>query len=751
MKKKMRRVLAMGMVALLAVAQAPYAALAREVEEAGLAEEEAEAPAEEARIYGDLSDKEYAFAGESGIRIPGWNQYDENGAPIANTAEDMVIAVIDSGVNYEHSDLDDVMWRDGLLYPELVAMGGGEMGINYSPGRPDGTAYDMADPMDDRYHGTHVAGIIAAEWNNEGVSGGVSGAKIMAVKALSGNGSGTTAHVVKCLKYVLAAKRAGVPVAVVNISWGGASDQGELLNSVVTELGEAGVITVFAAGNHTSMIDGTWQAANFMSTNPYALVVAATDENGQLTDFSDYGVMSVHVAAPGKMILSTYMEEVKYETFQPIMEFETEPVEKTEQELLNEELFPDYAYLNGTSMATPVVSAAVAILKSAFPEESADRITARLIGSCRPVEELKDQVMSGGIVDVERALAGEVNPVMRTVRVAGEAVSSGLDGTLAEVDAFDNDLDGAFAKGSVYTVNGHFFGDSEGSLLLNGEVAQILSWSDTEIVAQLNKPYKGGPVLAEMVSAEGRTSSRLLDVMDETMLPLPADLAAFRGLDPMCLCAGEDSLYLSGLVVDDSFVPALWRYYFDTQEWENLSDRLADLPAYSQINAVAMLDDKLALFTNSEIYLMAPDGMPELAFSGLTGYGTVKACGHDGKLWFSKQNYMDISLYCADPATGEITPATTLPVEVRGILLPEGVVCPDEYTSVIVGRRDYEGFWMERRHSSIKGSPEVDRKWIAMGSLISLVAAPGKECVYCFGTSTTLPGNYFLKRLPIEW
>lgn len=675
-------------------------------------------------VQPDLTGEEYAYADPAGIRIPGWNTYDESGAPIGNTPEDMVIAVIDSGVNYEHRDLRDVMWRKGLDYPELTALGGGEMGINLSPGRPDGTVYDVSDPMDDRYHGTHVAGIIAGEWDHEGISGGVSGAKIMAVKALSGDGSGTTAMVVEGLKYVLAAKRAGVPVAAVNISWGGSSDQGELLNALVTELGMEGVVCVFAACNNSTMIDGNWTAANFLGANPYALIVSATDAHENLGDFSDYGPITANVAAPGDMILSTYMEAVEYDTGIP---YEPEPeeteAEKTERDLLNEALAPDYAYLNGTSMATPVATAAVAILKAAFPEEGADCITARLIGSCRPVEALAGKVTSGGIIDVSRALAGEVNPVPQ--RISSEE--------------------------NIITVDGYFFGETAGTLSVNGEACGILSWTDREITAKLPETWSAGPVYVTVTSSEGRSLGRTMDIIDENMLPLPDAPDAFIGLEAKSMCVLDNCLYLAGNTVNDSMTPALWRFSLDSMEWENLSDRLSFLPEYTQIYAVTPMEDALLILTDQEIYRMSSDSpAPEPLLTDLDLHGEVQAQYFDEKLWVKSGSFGETVLMCADPEKKEISHPSELPAEVRGILMPSGILCPNDYTTVMLGSRDSDGYWMYRLHSTTKGSMPMEKSWIAMGCVITLVSAFDDSFIYCFGTSTTLPGNYFLRRIPIE-
>lgn len=125
-----------------------------------------------------------------------------------------VVAVLDSGVDYNHPDLKNIMWDDGLEYPALTAMGGGTYGFNVCDG-PDKTD----DPMDTIVgHGTHCAGVIAAQWNNgEGGAGVNSKAEIMAVKFLGGSQS-TVASAVQGYAYIQAAKESDVNVVAVNNS-----------------------------------------------------------------------------------------------------------------------------------------------------------------------------------------------------------------------------------------------------------------------------------------------------------------------------------------------------------------------------------------------------------------------------------------------------------------------------------------------------------------------------------------------------
>ena len=207
-----------------------------------------------------------------------------------------VITVIDTGVDYTHPDLADSMWINP--YPGTLA---GTYGYDFGD--------DDADPMDLNGHGTHVAGIAAAERGNGIGIAGVSKAKIMALKAASGaEEEMTEAAIVSAYEYVHDAQKAGVNIKAVNCSWGGTYDQNGVIQKAVNAVGELGALSVFAAGN--DHVD--WDAAGrarivpFCLDSPYVVIVGASDEKDQAAYFSDYGATSVDLFAPGNNIFSTY-------------------------------------------------------------------------------------------------------------------------------------------------------------------------------------------------------------------------------------------------------------------------------------------------------------------------------------------------------------------------------------------------------------------------------------------------------------
>ncbi|MCQ2560934.1 MAG: S8 family serine peptidase, partial [Clostridia bacterium] len=234
------------------------------------------------------------------VQIPGWNNPANTNVPPIN-GEDVVVAVIDTGVDYTNPDLDDVMWRDTNPYSPMRELGGGEFGFNGCREVSPEYDYDSADPMDDHGHGTHVAGIIAAEWNGFGISGGTSGVEIMGIKALDAKGKGSTYNICKGINYVLTAAESGVNVRVANLSLGNSVYDYSFSNAV-EELIKHNIMAVIAAGNAGSYIELDDASQN--KYTPGSLIVGASDVNGDPADFTNYGEDCVHVFAPGVDILS---------------------------------------------------------------------------------------------------------------------------------------------------------------------------------------------------------------------------------------------------------------------------------------------------------------------------------------------------------------------------------------------------------------------------------------------------------------
>ena len=203
----------------------------------------------------------------------------------------VVVAVVDTGINYNSTDLANEMWTDavdtkhGQNFSSDVAI----MGTN-------------SDPMDLYGHGTHVAGIIGAQANNGFAGSGVCWkSKLMAVRVLDATGSGSTSAIVAGVNYAVAKG-----AKIINMSLGGTSSD-PTFSTAITNAQTAGVLVVVAAGNsaadNDSASNGHWPC-NYTQSN--LICVAALDQNYALASFSDYGATSVDVGAPGTNIYSTW-------------------------------------------------------------------------------------------------------------------------------------------------------------------------------------------------------------------------------------------------------------------------------------------------------------------------------------------------------------------------------------------------------------------------------------------------------------
>lgn len=226
------------------------------------------------------------------IEYSGWND-----AAAAGDLKEVVVAVIDSGVDETNPDLAGVLWDEGEEYPELTVLGGDAHGFSTVP---DTTSTSPISA--EQSHGTHVAGIIAAEWNNEGTSGVAPNAKIMSVRSEVDAAS----DMLRCINYVTEAAKAGVNVRVANCSWGMGSNASRAFDVAFTQMGKAGVMTVFASGNSDSDMDATLNTISTLRDNPYVVVTDSIDASGELSMFSCYGQATTDVVAPGSTILSTW-------------------------------------------------------------------------------------------------------------------------------------------------------------------------------------------------------------------------------------------------------------------------------------------------------------------------------------------------------------------------------------------------------------------------------------------------------------
>ncbi len=248
--------------------------------------------------YNDYS---WYLNGEGSINLDkAWAAYESTKK---DDEKETVVAVIDTGVDYTHEELKDHMWINATDSSSLR----GTYGYDF--------AYQDEDPMDENGHGTHCAGIIAAAMNNNAGIAGICAIdpniKIMALRMLDEDGSGSLSMAIGAYYYVDRAISEGVNVRVINDSWGGAF-YSALLDDVIDIVGKKGAISICAAGNEASDNDKTliYPAT---SASSYVVSVGSTSEDGKLATYSNYGSNSVDIAAPGTNIISS----VSYYNYMP--------------------------------------------------------------------------------------------------------------------------------------------------------------------------------------------------------------------------------------------------------------------------------------------------------------------------------------------------------------------------------------------------------------------------------------------------
>jgi large repetitive protein len=221
---------------------------------------------------------------------------------VSTGSPDVVVAVIDSGVDATHPDLGQNMWvNDGEDCSGCRTNGIDDDGNGYVD---DWRGWDFANgdnnPADDNGHGTHVAGTVAASGNNGlGVAGVTWSSRIMPLKFLGADGSGTTADAISAILY---ARAKGVPI--LSNSWGG-GDFSQALLDAIEQTDASGELFVAAAGNDFTNTDlEPFYPAGY--DVPNVLVVGASDQFDRKAWFSNYGTRSVDLSAPGTNVYSTW-------------------------------------------------------------------------------------------------------------------------------------------------------------------------------------------------------------------------------------------------------------------------------------------------------------------------------------------------------------------------------------------------------------------------------------------------------------
>jgi subtilisin family serine protease len=426
------------------------------------------------------------FSGTQGADI----KYLEAWEKARPLSQELVVAVIDTGVDFSHPELAPRMWRNPF---ELPNNNQDDDGNGYAD---DYHGYDfvdnISDPSDVVDHGTHVAGIIAAQGNNNsGIIGIHDQVKIMALKVSADGDSMPTSAVIEAMEYAISMKKRGVNVVALNASYGGPS-YSSAEYAAIQSAGDAGIVLCAAAGNEQTNNNNTpsYPASYGL---PNIISVASTDNKDTLSRFSNYGSNSVDLAAPGTSILSTQpvwvslkVGSTTYDTLPMTFAGIPTPITKSivycglgrpldfpgdvsgnialiargelnfEDKVANAQaagavaviiynnedgyvwgtlgrpanwiparvisradglalrnrlpatgtfiVDAGFQYMDGTSMATPYVSGAVAFAAMNFPEETATQRVQRILKSVDPKPSLKGKVKTGGRLNLDRVV-----------------------------------------------------------------------------------------------------------------------------------------------------------------------------------------------------------------------------------------------------------------------------------------------------------------------------------------------------------
>jgi subtilisin family serine protease len=323
---------------------------------------------------------------------PGCDIHAQQAWDIQDTAANVIVAVVDTGVRYTHEDLTGNMWvnpgESGLDAQ------GNNLATNGVDDDGDGYIDDVhginaitgsGDPWDDFGHGTHVNGIIGAMGNNGiGVTGVAWSVQLMNCKFIDSQGNGSLSDAITCLDY---ARAKGAKI--INASWGSYSFTSSALRDAINSLRDADIIFVAACGNDnnnndaTSLVPASYEFDNIIA-------VAATDRTDAKASFSNFGGSTVHLGAPGSPIFSTWNGSDS-----------------------------DYRYLDGTSMAAPFVAGACALIWARYPTLTHHEVISRILSTVDPCPDLAGVTVSGGRLNLAAALAPQApsSPPLETTWV----------------------------------------------------------------------------------------------------------------------------------------------------------------------------------------------------------------------------------------------------------------------------------------------------------------------------------------------
>ena len=382
---------------------------------------------------------------------------------------EIVVGVIDTGVDYNHPDLANSMWVNPGEIPNNGIDDDGNGWVDDVHGM-DGFD-DDGDPMDEQRHGTHVAGTIAASDNNQGVVGVAPNVKIMALRFLGPNGSGSTSDAIKCIDYAIANG-----AHLTNNSWGGGG-QSRSLRDAINRAAAANQLFIAAAGNSGRDIDASPSYPASYDV-PNVISVGASDSRDRKAGFSNFGQNSTDLFAPGAGILSTTPNN-------------------------------NYSSFSGTSMASPHVAGVAALMLSLDEDLGFEEVKENLLSTTDQIPAFADISLSGGRLNASKAVESAfAPPPVPTIPILTEVRPN------------------LVRPGGVVTLIGADLGTA-GSVLFepSGEVFPTLSWTETEIRVSIPAQASGTGVIR--VQREDGQVSEPLSLVIESGEPLgrPTNLA----------------------------------------------------------------------------------------------------------------------------------------------------------------------------------------------------------------------------------
>lgn len=379
------------------------------------------------------------------------------GWSVATNANNVIVAVLDDGIDLGHEDLADNIWTNPTEIPgnNLDDDKNGYVDDVYGIDTFAGHGLESYDDTTG-YHGTSVAGVIGAKGNNGiGIAGVSWSTQLMNLRAMDNIFLGRDSNYVEAIEYLIETKqRLQLPRVILNASWGGPQYSPALL-AAFQAAEQAGILIVAAAGNYGQDNDKSpMYPASFQLDTMVSATGLASDAEG-VSFGSSFGCSSVDIAAPSEAILTT-----------------------NARNLLSE--FKGYGYAYGTSMSAAFVSGAAALVWEQNPYATALDVKAALLAGSQKQSGLEQKSVSEAMLKLDLALAVP----------QGQSALWHASPTAA-------------GPGQEVTVRGHKLGSTAGKLVLQqGDKATELvvkSWSDTEIVATVpaTVDYGSGQLIAK--------------------------------------------------------------------------------------------------------------------------------------------------------------------------------------------------------------------------------------------------------------